>query len=64
MGSARSGSCRAAIDEGFGLHVRLRGEVAAGLLIALAMVRIYREDLGLPLSSVEHLAYMPLQRSQ
>ena len=31
--------------------------VAGGLLIALVIVRIYREDLGLPLSSVEYLAY-------
>jgi ABC-type antimicrobial peptide transport system permease subunit len=31
--------------------------VAAGLLIALGIVRAFREDLGLPLSSLEHLAY-------
>ena len=31
--------------------------VAGGLLIAFVIIRIYRENLGLPLSSVEHLAY-------
>jgi putative ABC transport system permease protein len=31
--------------------------VAGGLLIALGIVRLFREDLGLPLSSVEYLAY-------
>jgi FtsX-like permease family protein len=31
--------------------------VTGGLLIAFGIVRTYREDLGLPLSSVEHLAY-------
>lgn len=32
--------------------------VAGGLVIALVLARMFREDLGLPLSSVEHLAYL------
>jgi hypothetical protein len=32
--------------------------VGGGLLIAGILVRVFREDLGLPLSSVEHLAYV------
>jgi hypothetical protein len=32
--------------------------VAGGLLIAGILVRMFREDLGLPLSNVEHLAYV------
>jgi ABC-type lipoprotein release transport system permease subunit len=32
--------------------------VAGGLLIADILVRMFREDLGLPLSNVEHLAYV------
>jgi predicted permease len=32
--------------------------VAGGLLIAAVLVRMFREDLGLPLSNVEHLAYV------
>jgi ABC-type antimicrobial peptide transport system permease subunit len=32
--------------------------VAGGMLIAAVLVRMFREDLGLPLSYVEHLAYV------